>query len=440
AEEELLKEGEKRLAVGGQEFRSALPNDVWVLSDGCENAELIHNLLSRSQERLALEACAKDHAVGTSASGPIEATWPLLVSRQPAALDERVGCDGRPAARVHGVLRPVSGFWVDQVVRKVREEGSLETKTLLDGHPATAPLLGLMLQELRAVAFVEVDLVVPATGSLDCGPGGNSRVVRSRRLVRSRKEGTEEDILAGVSKAKTWASQARTGGRRCRRFWPCLEGCPPCYVVRTSGSDVAATLEALGDSSERLVLQPGVSSLCWVHTFDDSVVALDPAATSPLRGLADVFFSMRPLFDSWERAKVGLPRPRTPATTKTTDRLTIACLLSLDPTLTQEEVMGRLLNRSEASAWGEGAAVDLEEVVRDTMLAADQDQVLRQLATKRASQEKKAEKESQRQGRHRQTLRRRGNVDLVVRACQSFAVRVYKNDKNGRWKLTYSCF
>ena len=49
--------------------------------------------------------------------------------------------------------------------------------------------------------------------------------------------------------------------------------------------------------------------------------------------------------------------------------------------------MGRLLNRSEASAWGEGAAVDLEEVVRDTMLAADQDQVLRQLATKRASQE-----------------------------------------------------
>ena len=32
------------------------------------------------------------------------------------------------------------------------------------------------------------------------------------------------------------------------------------------------------------------------------------------------------------------------------DRLTIACLLSLYPTLTKEEVMGRLLSRNEASA------------------------------------------------------------------------------------------
>ena len=124
---------------------------------------------------------------GTSASGPIGATWPLLVSRQPAALDERVGCDGRPAARVHGVLRPVSGFWVDQVVRKVREEGSLETKTLLDGHPATAPLLGLMLQELRAVAFVEVDLA-PKTFCVCLVGSRSSWRTATRSKVKPRSE------------------------------------------------------------------------------------------------------------------------------------------------------------------------------------------------------------------------------------------------------------
>ena len=36
---------------------------------------------------------------------------------------------------------------VDQVVRKVKEEGSLEARTLLDGHPATGPLMGLLLEE-----------------------------------------------------------------------------------------------------------------------------------------------------------------------------------------------------------------------------------------------------------------------------------------------------
>ena len=161
------------------------------------------------------------------------------------------------------------------------------------------------------------------------------------------------------------------------------------------------------------------------------------------------------------------------------DRLTIACLLSLDPTLTKEEVMGRLLNRNEASAWGEGAAVDLEEVVRDTMLAADQDQALRQLATKRATQQsavdvrkrssktfdhvckvfasrpafkagqaarKKKEKKAEKAAKEKAVAIARhydnvdDNVDLVVRTSQPFAVRVYRDDKNGRWKLTYSSF
>ena len=73
------------------------------------------------------------------------------------------------------------------------------------------------------------------------------------------------------------------------------------------------------------------------------------------------------------------------------DRLAIACMLSLDASLTKEEVVGRLLNRQEAATWGEGAGVDLEEVIRDTMLAADQDQALQQLAKRRATQQSAAD-------------------------------------------------
>ena len=72
--------------------------------------------------------------------------------------------------------------------------------------------------------------------------------------------------------------------------------------------------------------------------------------------------------------------------------------------------MGRSLHRNEASSWGEGAAVDLEEVVRDTMLAADQDQALRQLATRKASQQTALE------------VRKRGSK-TYDHVCKSFASR-----------------
>ena len=159
------------------------------------------------------------------------------------------------------------------------------------------------------------------------------------------------------------------------------------------------------------------------------------------------------------------------------DRLAISCLLSLDPTLTKEEVMGRSLHRNEASSWGEGAAVDLEEVVRDTMLAADQDQALRQLATRKASQQtalevrkrgsktydhvcksfasrpafkagqtarKKKEKQAEKSAKEAVAAIARhydnvdANVDDVVKATQPLAVRVYRDDRNGRWKVSYS--
>ena len=40
-------------------------------------------------------------------------------------------------------------------LRPVQAEGSLEAKVLLDGHPATGPVLGLLLSELREGSFLE---------------------------------------------------------------------------------------------------------------------------------------------------------------------------------------------------------------------------------------------------------------------------------------------
>ena len=45
---------------------------------------------------------------------------------------------------------------MDKTVTAVRETGSLEAKTLLEGHPATGPVLAMVLSELRSSSFVEV--------------------------------------------------------------------------------------------------------------------------------------------------------------------------------------------------------------------------------------------------------------------------------------------
>lgn len=159
------------------------------------------------------------------------------------------------------------------------------------------------------------------------------------------------------------------------------------------------------------------------------------------------------------------------------DRLAIACMLSLDASLTKEEVVGRLLNRQEAATWGEGAGVDLEEVIRDTMLAADQDQALQQLAKRRATQQsaadvrkrgirtfehvsktfarrppfkaaqaarKEKEKREAKAARDKATAVKRcyadcnENIDRAVQVCLPGHVRAYRDDLNGRWKLSYS--
>ncbi|CAE7337768.1 Camkk2 [Symbiodinium sp. CCMP2592] len=45
---------------------------------------------------------------------------------------------------------------VDVTVKAVQETGSLDAKTMLEGHPATGPVMGMVLAELRAASFVEV--------------------------------------------------------------------------------------------------------------------------------------------------------------------------------------------------------------------------------------------------------------------------------------------
>ncbi|CAE7425915.1 unnamed protein product [Symbiodinium sp. CCMP2592] len=45
---------------------------------------------------------------------------------------------------------------VDRTVKRVQAEGSLEAKLLLDGHSATAPVMAMLLSELREASFVEV--------------------------------------------------------------------------------------------------------------------------------------------------------------------------------------------------------------------------------------------------------------------------------------------
>ena len=160
------------------------------------------------------------------------------------------------------------------------------------------------------------------------------------------------------------------------------------------------------------------------------------------------------------------------------NRLAVVCLLSLEPTLTREDVVDRLLFRQDVASWSsEVDELDLIEVVRDTMLAADQDVALQQIAKRKAAREtaveirrrvsqtfeavaktfasrpeyKKAagarkakEKQiQQRQKDHAAAIKRcyatlSSDIDEAVKVGVPAAVRVYRDDYNGRWRLTYS--
>ncbi|CAE7453042.1 unnamed protein product [Symbiodinium sp. CCMP2592] len=318
-----------------------------------------------------------------------------------------------------------------------------------------------------------------------------------------------------------WASLAPEGHGL---LFPSVD---PCYVVRTYGRAALvwpAKLEPF--RHEKLVLQTDVTSLCWLHLRDENVEVLELVATSPQRvlapfkgfcahkshkasqaafkkgarslgerhphGIAFKVAAKRPLLVHQEQSGfAGVPEwaLRRLAANKgwkieadepgheEDDRLAIACMLSLDASLTKEEVVGRLLHRQEAATWGEGAGVDLEEVIRDTMLAADQDQALQQLAKRRATQQsavdvrkrgvrtfehvaktfarqpafkaaqaarKEKEKREAKAAKERAAAVKRcyadcdENVDRAVQVSVPFRVRAYRDDPNGRWKLSYS--
>ena len=160
------------------------------------------------------------------------------------------------------------------------------------------------------------------------------------------------------------------------------------------------------------------------------------------------------------------------------DRLAIGCLLSLEASLTKDEVVARVLFRQETSLWaGDCGELDLSEIVRDTMLSADQEVALQQIAKRKATQQtatqirkrvsktfdhvaktfasrpqfkkgqaarKAKEKKADQENKARAAEIKRcyavlsSDVDKAVKASVPAAVRVYRDDKNGRWKVSYN--
>ena len=106
---------------------------------------------------------------------------------------------------------------VDKTVQFVQKEGSLEAKLMLEGHPATAPVMALVLTELRAGSFVEVS---PDTEDwLRRLWGGllNSKLVEDANKIQREAEqrhGTSKTIgrmegWNGLSRKKLLASYGR---------------------------------------------------------------------------------------------------------------------------------------------------------------------------------------------------------------------------------------
>ena len=105
----------------------------------------------------------------------------------------------------------------DKTVQFVQKEGSLEAKLMLEGHPATAPVMALVLTELRAGSFVEVS---PDTEDwLRRLWGGllNSKLVEDANKIQREAEqrhGTSKTIgrmegWNGLSRKKLLASYGR---------------------------------------------------------------------------------------------------------------------------------------------------------------------------------------------------------------------------------------
>ncbi|CAE7636385.1 unnamed protein product, partial [Symbiodinium sp. CCMP2592] len=285
---------------------------------------------------------------------------------------------------------------VDRTVKRVQAEGSLEAKLLLDGHSATAPVMAMLLSELREASFVEVPpgtfewlrrswsgllnsklvedankvqreaeqrngtsktlgrlegwhglsrkklleqyhrrevpsgrmATVPAKFDADpwfvrpqrlrTDPGSSSAAVREEQEEGLTDQTFEDDLLKGVSQARTWASltpeseQDKLAGFSLltkvvrqnmdwsfveKGWWAALapEGHalqfptgPPLYVVRSYKRAALVWPGKLQTSPAGDIVGLDLENpqVGWVHLFDDAVDVLDLAATSPQRGLA----------------------------------------------------------------------------------------------------------------------------------------------------------
>ncbi|CAE7254869.1 Camkk2 [Symbiodinium sp. CCMP2592] len=354
--------------------------------------------------------------------------------------------------------------------------------------------------------------------------------VSQARTWASHTPDSEQDKLAGFSLLAKVVRESKDWSFVEKGWWSSLvpEGHglafpgsdSVCFVVRTYKRAALvwpATLDKGPSGVERLVLDTTAASLCWVHVFDENVEVLDLVATSPQRVLAALNSGIscsgrglrslgetRPLgvafrvqarqsllrhhelhgfagVPEWSLRKLAQAK-KWPVSVQEAghdedDRLAIVCLLSLDPSLVKEEVVGRLLSRQEAAPWSIDTGIDLEELVRDTMLAADQEQALKHLANRKAGQasakdvrkrashtyehvaktfacrpeykkfqaqrkekEKKAVQEQKARAAEAKRVYDDVNVDVdrVLKAAVPPGVRVYTDDRNGRWSLTYS--
>ena len=107
---------------------------------------------------------------------------------------------------------------VDKTVQAVSASGSLEAKKLLEGHPATGPVMAKCLSELRAASFLEVPPETFAWLSDSWGGLLNSKLVEDGNRVQREAEqrnGTSKTVgrlegWHGLSKKKLLGSYGRS--------------------------------------------------------------------------------------------------------------------------------------------------------------------------------------------------------------------------------------
>lgn len=155
--------------------------------------------------------------------------------------------------------------------------------------------------------------------------------------------------------------------------------------------------------------------------------------------------------------------------------LAVVGMLNLDTSLTEEEVVQRILHRQESDKLTpEADDQELEMIVRDTLLSGEQDQALKELTRRRTTVTAKSLRPKVQKMYQRAAMDVKGwldkkavearklkeksvtgdarafdkniervyaqlnaSVDEKMKALLPLNVRAWSDEKNGRWKLTY---